>query len=186
MEKHIIELHACALEGRGDEEFCRYNELFQGWWSGASGCFKGQRRLDFSGVRSQSSKTRTFFLLDFEAVSSSSHRWHNILGGFAAWDFLTRWKQVMSCEILWELESNFRSPKKLPLPAPPFLPPSPHQLVFERSATVWGLFVFCCCCCFCFNLCTWLRGVGLGKTLCPAFNPNSDGCGEEVPCLLSP
>lgn len=130
-------------KGRGDKKFCRYNELCLGWWSRARGCFKGQRRLDSSGVRAQCSKRRALFLLDFGVVSSSGHRWHNVLSWFVAWNFLTRWKQVMSCETLWELESHFRSPNKLPLPAPPFLPPSPHQFTaLERTVTVGLGFIF--------------------------------------------
>lgn len=97
MEKPIIEVHVW----RRNEKFCRYNELFLGWWSKASSCFEGQRRLDFSGVRAQRSKKGASFLLDFEVVSSSSHRWHSVLAWFVAWVFLTRWKKrraVKPCE----------------------------------------------------------------------------------------
>lgn len=129
-------------KGRGDEKFCRYNELCLGWWSRASGCFKGQRKLDSSGLRAQCSKRRASFLLDFGVVSSSRHTWHNVLGWFVAWNFLTRWKQAMSCETLWELESHFRSPNKLPLPAPPFFPLHPINLQHLRGLLLLGWVLF--------------------------------------------
>lgn len=78
--------------------------------------------------------------------------------------FLTRWKQVVSCETLWVLEFHFRSPHKLPLPAPPFLPPSPTpphppQFLAEAFLFGWGFLIQF----------TLLRETGLCKTLCLSF-----------------
>lgn len=169
MEKPIIEVHVYALEREGDEKFCRYNELFLGWWSRASGCFEGQRRLDFSGVRAQCSKKRASFLLDFEVVSSSSHRWHNILGWFVAfgsfWPGENKWRAVKPCES-WSLISGVQISYHFRLL--PFFPLTPS--IYSTWEECYCLFFF-----FSLYLSTLLRGVGLGKALCPSFSPNGDG-----------
>lgn len=140
MKKAIIEVHVYDLQRSGGREFCKYSKLFPGWWNRESDCFKSLCWISLGWKFSlKPSKKRASLLLLFEVVSSSSHTRHNVLGWCVAWDFLTRWKQMMSCETLWELESHFRSPNKLPLPAPPFLPPSPQQ--------VRGVFFFPSCPC---------------------------------------
>lgn len=129
-------------KGRGDEKFCRYNELFLGWRSKAGSCFEGQRRLDFSGVRAQCSKKRASFLLDFEVVSSSSHRWHSVLAWFVAWVFLTRWKKwraVKPCEN-WSFISGVPISCRFLLLL--LFPLHPINLRHLRGALLFGDFFF--------------------------------------------
>lgn len=149
-----------TCKGVGDKNFCKYSKLFPGWWNRESDCFKSLCWISLGWKFSlKPSKKRASFLLLFEVVSSSSHTRHNVLGWCVAWDFLTRWKQMMSCETVWELEFHFRSPNKLPLPAPPFLPPSPQQ--------VRGVFFF--------SFLPLLRAVQLCKTSGPSFSLNHNG-----------
>lgn len=127
MKKSIREVHVCALEEERGQEILQVEWAVSSMMKQDKWLLRRAKEAGFLWGKGSMQQKRASFLFDFEVVSGSSHRQHDVLAWFVAWVFLTKWKQVTSYETLRELEFHFSSPQNLPLPAPPFLSTSSDQ-----------------------------------------------------------